>query len=60
METFSEPCTWKIEVTVHRDMTAVSCGDLVSVEINEVTNEKTFHYFLSTPTAAPNIALAVG
>ena len=41
-------------------MTAVSCGDLVSVEYNEDMTEKTYHYFLSTPVAAPNIALAVG
>ncbi|KAH9489969.1 Transcription initiation factor TFIID subunit 2, partial [Bulinus truncatus] len=60
IDTFSEPCTWKIEVTVDRDMTAVSCGDLVGVEFTEDDLEKTYHYFLSTPVAAPNIALAVG
>uniref|UniRef100_A0A2C9LKD2 Transcription initiation factor TFIID subunit 2 n=1 Tax=Biomphalaria glabrata TaxID=6526 RepID=A0A2C9LKD2_BIOGL len=60
MDTFSEPCTWKIEVTVDRDMTAISCGDLVGVEFTEDLLEKTYHYFLSTPVAAPNIALAVG
>ncbi|CAL1530604.1 unnamed protein product [Lymnaea stagnalis] len=60
VDSFSEPCTWKIEVTVDRDMTAVSCGDLVSVEFTEDVLEKTYHYFLSSPVAAPNIALAVG
>lgn len=60
VDSFSEPCTWKIEVTVDHDMTAVSCGDLVSVEYTEDMLEKTYHYFLSSPVAAPNIALAVG
>ncbi|XP_059158232.1 transcription initiation factor TFIID subunit 2-like [Physella acuta] len=60
VDSCSEPCTWKIEVTVDRDMTAISCGDLVSVEFTEDMLEKTYHYFLSTPVAAPNIALAVG
>ncbi|RUS71095.1 hypothetical protein EGW08_021141, partial [Elysia chlorotica] len=60
MDSFFDPCTWKIEVTVDSEMTAVSCGDLVSVEYNEAMTEKTYHYFLSTPVAAPNIALAVG
>ncbi|GFR89331.1 transcription initiation factor TFIID subunit 2, partial [Elysia marginata] len=60
MDSFFDPCTWKIEVTVDAEMTAVSCGDLVSVEYNEEMTEKTYHYFLSTPVAAPNIALAVG
>ncbi|BFZ20925.1 hypothetical protein BsWGS_23965 [Bradybaena similaris] len=60
VDSFSEPCTWKIEVTVDRQMTAVSSGDLVSVEYTEDMTEKTYHYFLSSPVAAPNIALAVG
>lgn len=60
IDTFSELCTWKIEITTEMDMTAVSCGDLIEVMQMPDRKSKTFHYFLSTPTAAPNIAMAVG
>ncbi|XP_046544224.1 transcription initiation factor TFIID subunit 2-like [Haliotis rubra] len=60
VDTFSEPCSWKLEFTVDREMTAVSCGDLIEVIYTPDMKKKTFHYYLSTPTAAPNIALAVG
>jgi len=60
VDTFSEPCTWKLELTVDLDMTAVSCGDLIEVIYTNDRKHKTFHYFLSMPTAAPNIAMAVG
>ncbi|XP_064625594.1 transcription initiation factor TFIID subunit 2-like [Lineus longissimus] len=60
LDTFSEPCTWKLEFTVDNDMTAVSCGDLIETIYTPDMRRKTYHYFLSIPTAAPNIALAVG
>ncbi|CAC5377567.1 TAF2 [Mytilus coruscus] len=60
IDTFSELCTWKIEITTEMGMTAVSCGDLIEVMQMPDRKSKTFHYFLSTPTAAPNIAMAVG
>ncbi|XP_013402499.1 transcription initiation factor TFIID subunit 2 [Lingula anatina] len=60
IDSYSEPCTWKLEFTVDVNMTAVSCGDLVETVYTPDMKKKTFHYFLSTPTAAPNIALAVG
>ena len=60
MDSFSEPCTWKLEFTVDLEMTAVSCGDLIEVVYTADKRRKTYHYFLSSPTSAPNIALAVG
>ncbi|XP_074642286.1 transcription initiation factor TFIID subunit 2-like isoform X2 [Tubulanus polymorphus] len=60
IDTYSEPCTWKLEYTVGKEMTAVSCGDLIEVIYTPDMKRKTFHYFLSTPTPAPNIGLAVG
>ncbi|KAK3592160.1 hypothetical protein CHS0354_019451 [Potamilus streckersoni] len=60
VDTYSEPCTWKLEFTVDIDMTAVSCGDLIEVIYTPDKRQKTFHYFMSIPTAAPNIALALG
>ena len=41
-------------------MTAVSCGDLIETVYTPDLRKKTYHYYLSTPTSAPNIALAVG
>lgn len=29
VDSFSEVCTWKIDVTVDKDLLAVSCGELV-------------------------------
>ncbi|XP_078318590.1 transcription initiation factor TFIID subunit 2-like isoform X4 [Crassostrea virginica] len=60
LDTYSEPCTWKIEVTVDNELTAVTCGDLIEVISTPDKKRKTFHYFLSIPTSAPNIGLAVG
>ncbi|GAB1607249.1 hypothetical protein Ahia01_001008300, partial [Argonauta hians] len=60
IDSYCEPCTWKLEFTVDRLLTAVSCGDLIEVVSTSDRKSKTFHYFLSTPTSAPNIALAVG
>ena len=60
VDAHSEPCTWKLEFTVDDTMTAVSCGDLVETIYTPDKKQKTFHYILSIPTAAPNICLAVG
>ncbi|EZA62441.1 Transcription initiation factor TFIID subunit [Ooceraea biroi] len=60
VDSFAEPCTWKLEFTVDDSMTAVSCGDLVEVVYTPDMRRKTFHYVLNSPACAPNIALAVG
>jgi len=60
VDSFAEPCTWKLEFTVDDSMTAVSCGDLIEVVYTPDMRRKTFHYVLNTPACAPNIALAVG
>ena len=60
VDSFAEPCTWKLEFTVDDSMTAISCGDLVEVVYTPDLRRKTFHYVLNTPACAPNIALAVG
>ena len=41
-------------------MTAISCGELYDTVYTPDMRRKTFHYHVNTPTAAPNIALAVG
>ncbi|XP_058065181.1 transcription initiation factor TFIID subunit 2 [Anopheles bellator] len=60
IDSYSEPCTWKLEFTVDKNMTAVSCGELVETVMTPDLRRKTFHYTLSVPVCAPNIALAVG
>ncbi|KAG8181816.1 hypothetical protein JTE90_001471 [Oedothorax gibbosus] len=60
VDSFSEPCTWRMEITVDPSMVAVSCGDLVETVYTPDLRKKTFHYNLSVPTCAPNIGLAVG
>lgn len=60
IDSFADPCTWKMEFTVDSTMIAVSCGDLVETVYTSDMRKKTFHYHLATPTSAPNIALAVG
>ncbi|KAJ4440026.1 Transcription initiation factor TFIID subunit 2, partial [Periplaneta americana] len=60
VDSFAEPCTWRLEFTVDENMTAVSCGDLLEVVYTPDMRRKTYHYLLNTPTSAPNIALAVG
>lgn len=60
VDSYAEPCTWKLEFTVDEKMTAVSCGDLIEVVMTPDMRRKTFHYALNTPVCAPNISLAVG
>lgn len=38
VDAFSEVCTWKIDVTVEKDLVAVSCGELVEQVIGKATN----------------------
>lgn len=60
VDSFAEPCTWRLEFTVDESMTAVSNGELIEVVRLPATKNKTFHYVLSTPVCAPNISLAIG
>lgn len=60
VDSFAEPCTWKLEFTVDECLTAVSCGELVDVIYTPDHRRKTFHYLVNTPACAPNIALAIG
>ncbi|XP_022710567.1 transcription initiation factor TFIID subunit 2-like isoform X2 [Varroa jacobsoni] len=61
IDTFCDPCTWKMEFTVDSYLTVVAPGDLVEVVFTpESTKKKTFHYSLTIPTSAPNIAVAIG
>ncbi|XP_022217579.2 transcription initiation factor TFIID subunit 2 [Drosophila obscura] len=60
VDSFADPCTWKLEFTVDKNLTAVSCGELVEVIMTPDLRRKTFHYTVTTPVCAPNIALAVG
>ncbi|XP_022910061.2 transcription initiation factor TFIID subunit 2 [Onthophagus taurus] len=60
VDSFAEPCTWKLEFTVDENMTAISNGDLTEVVFTPDMRRKTFHYSLAIPTCAPNISLAVG
>ena len=60
VDSYSEVCTWRMEFTVDLNMIAISCGELIETMYTSDNKKKTYHYCLSTPTAAPNIALAVG
>ncbi|XP_017100570.2 transcription initiation factor TFIID subunit 2 [Drosophila bipectinata] len=60
VDSFADPCTWRLEFTVDKNLTAVSCGELVEVVMTPDLRKKTFHYTVTTPVCAPNIALAVG
>lgn len=60
VDSYAEPCTWKLEFTVDKYLTAVSCGELTEVVMTPDLRRKTFHYVVSSPVSAPNIALAVG
>lgn len=60
VDSYAEPCTWKLEYTVDETMTAVSCGELTEIVMTPDLRRKTYHYTVSTPVCAPNIALAVG
>ncbi|KAL3320695.1 Transcription initiation factor TFIID subunit 2 [Cichlidogyrus casuarinus] len=57
----SEPCTWKIEVTVDEDLIAVASGELVDPpQFTEDLRGKTYQFIITQPVSAPYIGLAVG
>ena len=75
VNSYSELCTWKIEVVVEEDMSVIASGSLIEVEdlgpielleadgnkeMGEIIKYNKYHYFLKTPTCAPNIGLVVG
>ena len=55
VDTLSELCTWKLELTVDDTMTAVSCGDLIETVYTHDLKRKTYHYVVTTPTAGSKI-----
>lgn len=60
IDTFSETCLWKLEITVDVSMIAVCCGDLIETVLSSDAKRKTYHYELNSPTSSSNIGLAVG
>jgi transcription initiation factor TFIID subunit 2 len=76
VNSYSELNTWKIEVVVEEDLTVVSSGNLIEIEeldsnylmidsgLDAISMQnsklKKYHFYLSSPTCAPNIGLCVG
>ncbi|XP_055350566.1 transcription initiation factor TFIID subunit 2-like [Paramacrobiotus metropolitanus] len=60
VDSFSELCTWKLEITVPHEMIAVACGEASEIQITPDNKQKIFHFTMNIPTSAPQIALAVG
>ncbi|XP_065647290.1 transcription initiation factor TFIID subunit 2 isoform X3 [Hydra vulgaris] len=60
IDSFSEVCTWKIEVTTDIGMIVVCPGNLVEKVYTSDEKQATHHFILSTPTSASNIGLAIG
>ncbi|KAH8305210.1 hypothetical protein KR018_003027, partial [Drosophila ironensis] len=60
VDSFADPCTWRLEITVDKNLTAVSSGELMEIVMTPDLRKKTYHYTVATPVCAPNIALAVG
>ncbi len=60
VDSFSESCTWAIQVTVEEAYTAIASGELTEVEHLVERRLKRFTYSLQVPTSAPNIGLVVG
>ena len=60
VDSYSESCPWNIEITVDKDMTAVSCGQLISTSLTPDQMHKIFNYELTIPTCSSHIAVAVG
>ncbi|BHF71087.1 Transcription initiation factor TFIID subunit 2 [Sparganum proliferum] len=57
----SEPCTWKIEITVDEDLVAIAPGQLLGPP--QYTNDlrsKTYQFYMAQPVSAPYIGVAVG
>lgn len=60
IDTYTEPCTWLLELTCDVTMTAVASGVLVETLLSNDRSRKTFRYQVATPTSAPNIGIAIG
>lgn len=70
VNSYNEPCTWKIEVIVEDNFTVIASGNLVEIEtvssangvhdLNAQKPLKKFNFFLQQPTCACNIGLVVG
>lgn len=60
VDSYAESCLWNIEITVDKDLTAVSCGQLLSTSLTPDDTHKVFSYELTIPTCASHIAIAVG
>ncbi|GAV02603.1 hypothetical protein RvY_13145 [Ramazzottius varieornatus] len=60
VDSYAESCPWNIEITVDKDLTAVSCGQLLSTALTPDDTHKVFSYELTIPTCASHIAIAVG
>ena len=60
VDSYSELCTWEINICCPSCCFAISSGDLIDHKYMIETKRKLFKYQLRTPTSAPNIGLAVG
>ena len=60
IDSYSELCTWKVEVTCDVGMVAVCPGELTEKIYTQDEKRVTHHFTLSTPTSASNIGIAVG
>lgn len=60
VDSFSESCTWSINITVDEDYTAICSGELLQVEHCAKKHKKRYSYSLAVPTSASNIGLVVG
>ncbi len=60
VDSYSELCLWKIEMTCDASMSAVCSGEPTEVIYTPDMRGKTFHYVLSVPTSAVNIGFCVG
>lgn len=58
VDSYAEPCNWKLEFTVDEYLTAVSCGELTEIVLTPDLRRKTYHYVISAPVCAPNIAVS--
>lgn len=75
VNSYSEGCTWKIEILVEEQLSVIASGNLIEVEnmpqvacsselspelTTKSANFKKYHYFLQVPTCAANIGLVIG
>lgn len=60
IDSFSEICTWKIEVTVDTGMTVICPGELAEKIYTPDEQRVTHHFTQTIPTSACNIGIAVG